>query len=103
VVQKIVEEIAELKNKIDAIEMDEELTTEEITLSCTVLQEKLSKLAQQRHNDARLSSQIRNKLEGEVISKYWMGINKPHTSREITHCLVKDNRAEVLQYETNSK
>jgi hypothetical protein len=83
--------------------MDEELTTEEITLSCTVLQEKLSKLAQQKHNDARLSSQIRNKLEGEVISKYWTGINKPHAPREIIHRFVKDKRAEVPQYETNSQ
>jgi hypothetical protein len=103
VVPKIVEEIAELKNKIDAIEMDEELTEEEITLSCTVLQEKLSKLAQQKHNDARLSSQIRNRLEGEVITKYWTGINKPHTPREIIHRLAKDTCAEVPQYEVNSK
>ncbi|KAJ7308559.1 hypothetical protein DFH08DRAFT_792658 [Mycena albidolilacea] len=103
VVPTIVEEIVELKNKIDAIEMDEELTEEEIKLSCTVLQEKLSKLAQQKHNDTRLGSQIRNRLEGEVITKYWTGINKPYAPREIIHRLVKDTRAEIPQYETNSK
>jgi hypothetical protein len=53
--------MAELKNKIDMIEMDEELTEEEIS---TLLQEKLTTLAKQKHNDARLSSQIRNRLEG---------------------------------------
>jgi hypothetical protein len=100
VVSRIVEEIVELKNKIDAIEMDKELTEEEITLSCTVLQEKL---AQQRHNDARLSSQIRNRLEGEVITKYWTGINKPHAPWEIIHRLVKDTRVEVPQCKMNSK
>jgi hypothetical protein len=35
--------------------MDKELTEEEIKLLCTVLQEKLSKLAQQRHNDVHLT------------------------------------------------
>jgi hypothetical protein len=74
----MVEEMAELKNKIDMIEMDEERAEEEMS---TLLQEKLTTLAKQKHNDALLSSQIRNRLEGEVITKYWTGINKPH--REI--------------------
>jgi hypothetical protein len=45
----------------------------------------------------------RNRLEGEVITKYWTGINKPHAPREIIRRFVKNTQAEVPQYETNSK
>ncbi|KAJ7613862.1 Endonuclease/exonuclease/phosphatase, partial [Mycena polygramma] len=74
-VPQIVEEIAELKNKIDLIENDKDLSEDEIVLSCAVLQEKLTKLEQKRHRDTRLAAQVRNRMEGEVISRYWSGIN----------------------------
>jgi hypothetical protein len=48
VVPKIVEYMAELKNKIDLIMGYAELTEDEKTLSCAVLQDKLSKPAQKR-------------------------------------------------------
>ncbi|KAJ7208683.1 Endonuclease/exonuclease/phosphatase, partial [Mycena pura] len=75
VVPQIVEEIAETKNKIDLIENDEDLSEEDILLSCVVLQEKLTKLEQKRHRDTRLTAQVRNRMEGEVINRYWTGTN----------------------------
>ncbi|KAK6988539.1 hypothetical protein R3P38DRAFT_2446522, partial [Favolaschia claudopus] len=62
VIPKLTEEIAEIKNKMDIIVNDKELTEEEKTLSGAVLQEKLSKLEKQRHNGSRLSAQVRNRL-----------------------------------------
>jgi hypothetical protein len=103
IVPKMVEEIAEVKNKIDLIENDKDLSEEEIVLSCAVLQEKLTKLEQKRHQDTRLTAQVRNRMEGEVINRYWTGINKPHKPREIIHRLRKDGNGELPQYEIHSQ
>ncbi|KAK7007352.1 Endonuclease/exonuclease/phosphatase, partial [Favolaschia claudopus] len=104
VVPKLTEEIAEIKNKMDIIANDKELTEEEKTLSGAVLQEKLSKLEKQRHNGSRLSAQVRNRLEGEVISSYWTQINKPHKPRDIIARLRNSASTEdIPRYETNSK
>ncbi|KAJ7141072.1 hypothetical protein C8R44DRAFT_604515 [Mycena epipterygia] len=104
VVPRIVEEMAELKNKMDIIAADTQLTDEEKALSGAVLQEKLSKLEQKRHRGTRQSARIRNRLEGEVIGPYWTKINKPHKPRDIVHRLRKAaNPEEPPSYETNSK
>ncbi|KAJ7487493.1 hypothetical protein B0H11DRAFT_2408084 [Mycena galericulata] len=82
VVPKIVQEIAELKNKMDLIVADDDLSEEEKSLS----------------------AQVRNRLEGEVISTYWTQINKPHKPRELIQRLRKNtNPEDPPQYETNSK
>ncbi|KAJ7620572.1 hypothetical protein DFH06DRAFT_1010723, partial [Mycena polygramma] len=105
VVPKIVEDIAEIKNKMDVINANPDLTEDERTLSGAVLQEKLTRLEQKRHRGSRLTAQIRNRIEGEVIGAYWTQINKPHAPREIVHRLRKDNGSPdaLPQYETNSK
>ncbi|KAK7007330.1 hypothetical protein R3P38DRAFT_2553515, partial [Favolaschia claudopus] len=105
VVPKLTEEIAEIKNKMDIIVNDKELTEDEKALSGAVLQEKLSRLEKQRHSGSRLSAQVRNRLEGEVISTYWTQINKPHKPRDIINRLRKgiENIEDSPQYETNSK
>ncbi|KAK6978285.1 hypothetical protein R3P38DRAFT_2449212, partial [Favolaschia claudopus] len=43
----------------------------------------------QNHKKARISANIRNRLEGEVISKYWSMINKPQKPRDVIHRLRK--------------
>jgi hypothetical protein len=83
VVPKIVKDMDELKNKIDLIAADPNLSEEERKLSGVVLQEKLTKLEQRRHRSARLTAQVRNRLEGEVIGTYWTEINKPRKPRDL--------------------
>ncbi|KAJ7029730.1 hypothetical protein C8F04DRAFT_962517, partial [Mycena alexandri] len=77
VVPKIVEEIDELKNKIDLAQnpKDKTLTEEEKILSCAVWQEKLTALERKQHHKTRLTAQVNNRLHGEVIGPYWTAIN----------------------------
>ncbi|KAJ7083533.1 Endonuclease/exonuclease/phosphatase, partial [Mycena epipterygia] len=104
VVPKIIEEMADLKNKMDVIAADTLLSDQDKAISGAVLQEKLSKLEQKRHKSTRQAAQIRNRLEGEVIGPYWTRINKPHKPRDIIHRLRKASNTEDLpSYETNSK
>ncbi|KAJ7247771.1 hypothetical protein C8J57DRAFT_1080656, partial [Mycena rebaudengoi] len=77
IVPKIVQEIAVLETQLDLILADRTLTEEERKLSSVTVVEKLVQLQKQRYRVSRLSAQIRNRLEGEVISRYWSMINKP--------------------------
>ncbi|KAK7000162.1 Endonuclease/exonuclease/phosphatase, partial [Favolaschia claudopus] len=105
VVPKIAEEIAKLQNQRDTLWNDPELSEDDRKLSCVVLEEKIAKLMKQKHNDARLTAQVRNRLEGEVIGEYWSRINKPHKPRDVISRLRKptEDPEEQAQYETNSK
>ncbi|KAJ6531215.1 hypothetical protein B0H19DRAFT_848702, partial [Mycena capillaripes] len=64
-------------------------------------------LQKKRHRASRLSAQVRNRLEGEIIGRYWSRINKPHKPRDIIFRLRKNptptDPEELPQYETNSK
>jgi hypothetical protein len=68
VVPKITQEIAALETKLHLINSDEDITEEEKRLSSVVVIEKLAELQKKRHKSARLSAQVRNRLEGEIIS-----------------------------------
>ncbi|KAJ7017556.1 Endonuclease/exonuclease/phosphatase, partial [Mycena alexandri] len=75
VIPKIDKEIKELEAELDII-LAQDLPDEERKLSGAILTEKLAKLHQKRSRDARESSEIRNRLYGETISRYWSLINK---------------------------
>ncbi|KAJ7232813.1 hypothetical protein C8J57DRAFT_1091044, partial [Mycena rebaudengoi] len=75
IVPKIVQEIATLETKLDLILADRMLTEEERKLASVTVVEKLVQLQKQRYRVSRLSAQIRNCLEGEVISRYWSMVN----------------------------
>ncbi|KAJ7022462.1 Endonuclease/exonuclease/phosphatase, partial [Mycena alexandri] len=104
VVPKIIEEIADIENKIDIILKDRTLNEEERTLSCAVLVEKLTQLQRRKHTDSRLDAQVRNRLEGQMIGRYWSMLNRENKPREVIHRLRKPGDPEAEpQYETNSK
>jgi hypothetical protein len=99
------QDIEELEAKLDDILNNQDLNQEERTLSAAVLTEKLVRLEQQRHKTARMTAQIRNRLEGEVIGRYWSRLNKPTKPRDIIHRLQKESEdleAEPI-YETDSR
>ncbi|KAJ7244520.1 hypothetical protein C8J57DRAFT_1082995 [Mycena rebaudengoi] len=104
VVPKIIQDIAEQENKLDAILADKTLSEEDRKLSSATVVEKLVQLQKQRYRTSRMMAQIRNRLEGEIIGRYWSMINKPKKPREIVSRLRKNTGPEGhVQYETNSQ
>ncbi|KAK7016575.1 Endonuclease/exonuclease/phosphatase, partial [Favolaschia claudopus] len=95
------------RRPLETILGDKTLQNDERILSAAVLTEKLTRLYVQQHSKARINARIRNKLEGEVISKYWSMINKPKKPRDIIHRLRKPRAPNAPEdappiYETNS-
>ncbi|KAK6972174.1 Endonuclease/exonuclease/phosphatase [Favolaschia claudopus] len=103
-IPQITQEITALEDKIGTINADANLTEEERRLSGAVLIEKLAELERKRFKAARLTAQVRNRLEGETISRYWSMINKPSKPRELIHRLKKEIHPNgTVEYEKNSK
>ncbi|KAJ7328025.1 Endonuclease/exonuclease/phosphatase [Mycena albidolilacea] len=108
VVPKMDAEIEVVEQRLKDVLADDALSEEERKLSGAVFTEHLAALHRTRFRDSRKTAQARNRLEGEVISKYWSMINKPRKPRDIIDRLLKDESAKTLdpvnyKYETNSK
>lgn len=69
-VPKIIQDITELENKLDIILAGPDMTNEEKKTLGASLTEKLGQLQLKRYNAKKMSVQIRNKLEGEIIGRY---------------------------------
>jgi exonuclease III len=80
---RIDREIKELEAQLASAVNDDQKTPGERALQATVLTEKIGKLAGERHKVARTAAAARNHLEGEVISKYWSGINADRAPRDV--------------------
>ncbi|KAJ7581352.1 Endonuclease/exonuclease/phosphatase, partial [Mycena floridula] len=91
VIPKMDREIKELDVKLDNINNDPLLSPEDKMLSSAVITEKLTKLELKRHRIKRENARAKNRLEGEVIGKYWSRINKPKKPKEIIWRLRKRN------------
>ncbi|KAK7040434.1 DNase I-like protein, partial [Favolaschia claudopus] len=105
IIPKMEKEIADYETRLNEILGDQTMNEEERKLSAAVITEKIVQLEQKRHRSARLTAQIRNRIEGEVIGKYWTMLNKPAKPREVIHRLriTPENPDEEPTYETNSK
>jgi exonuclease III len=105
IIPKIIKEIAELEAKLNAILEDDGLSDDEKKIAGALLTEKLAQLQIQRYNAKKMSTQVRNRLEGEIIGRYWSRLNKPSKPREIIQRLKKNTGADEAppQYETNSQ
>ncbi|KAJ7266032.1 Endonuclease/exonuclease/phosphatase, partial [Mycena rebaudengoi] len=104
VVPGLLKDIAELELKLKVIVNDQTVSQEERVLSGAVITEKLAKLQMRRHSNSRMSAQVKNRLEGEIIGRYWSSINKSKKPRELISRLKKSPpEAEVVEYEKNSK
>uniref|UniRef100_A0A0W0FZD8 Uncharacterized protein n=1 Tax=Moniliophthora roreri TaxID=221103 RepID=A0A0W0FZD8_MONRR len=68
IIPKIKREINDITFKLEAISKGPTLDDEERALSKAVFYQKLVELETKQHNAARLSSQAKNRLEGEPIS-----------------------------------
>ncbi|KAJ7347214.1 Endonuclease/exonuclease/phosphatase, partial [Mycena albidolilacea] len=106
VVPKMDAEIEKVEQDLKNVLADEALSDEERKLSGAVFTEHLAALHRKRFRDSRKTAEVRNRLEGEVISKYWSMINKPKKPRDIIDRLLKDTSAldpADYSYESNSK
>ncbi len=82
-IRQIEAEIAAIENS--GISFSEEEPPENLM----ALHSKLDELVQKHHRKWQEVAQARNALEGEVISKYWSGINKPLKLRDTIKQLKK--------------
>ncbi|KAJ7605533.1 Endonuclease/exonuclease/phosphatase, partial [Mycena polygramma] len=104
-IPKIILDIEELEKNLKAINANEETPAEERKLASVMVIEKLAELQQKRYKAAKMSAQVRNRLEGEIISRYWSMINKTVKPRDIIQRLKIETDPHPLgpRYETNSK
>ncbi|KAJ7087810.1 Endonuclease/exonuclease/phosphatase, partial [Mycena epipterygia] len=105
IVPKITQSIAELELRLKNVLDDTEESDESRKLSSAPIIEELTKLQMKRYKSNRLSAQARNRLEGEIIGRYWSMINKKQKPRDVIHRLKKEGTGidEPITYETDSK
>jgi len=98
--QKLQEELKTLRNGPQdkgVIIQAQELTT------------KITQLEQQHHQVMRTSAQVKNRLEGETMLKYWVRLNKDIKPRDLIYALKKPVQGEarstpnVESHEKNSQ
>ncbi|KAJ7938730.1 hypothetical protein B0H13DRAFT_1851316 [Mycena leptocephala] len=69
--------------------------------------QRLAKAQVKKHHDSRLSAQVRNRLEGEIIGSYWSALNRAKKPREMIRRLLKPGHDPLgdatAKYETYSK
>jgi exonuclease III len=100
-IPKIEKDISTLKKKLTETLNNTETTTGEKQLQAMLLQEEMDTLEKARHMSARSNIAVRNRLEGETISKYWTQINKAKTPRDTIQAL-KYPESDPAKYEKNS-
>jgi ribonuclease HI/exonuclease III len=88
---------SELKSVLNAQNTDEQ----DKILSGISLQEQIENLEKIKHHNTRSQMDIRNKLEGETISKYWTQLNKAKTPRDTIYALKHPDKSPPT-YETKS-
>lgn len=87
VIPKIDNTIRRLKDQIKETLNSPGHDSEQQYRSAGILEERIAKLENKRHNNKRVHIAAHNKLEGETISKYWSQVNKTRKPRDIIHCL----------------
>jgi exonuclease III len=76
-------QIKELERELRETVNDSWMLQAEKAEKATEITEKIAKIAGERHSITRTAAAARNHLEGEVISKYWSGINANRKPRDI--------------------
>jgi hypothetical protein len=75
--------IIELEKRLSAVVNERDSPQEDRAARALEITEKIAKLAGERHQSTRVAAAARNHLEGEVISRYWSGINANRKPRDI--------------------
>jgi exonuclease III len=80
---KLDKQIKDLERELKETVNDNWMMQAERAEKATEITEKIAKIAGERHSITRTAAAARNHLEGEVISKYWSGINANRKPRDI--------------------
>lgn len=88
---------ADLKLTLNAKNKSEE----SIIADAGVLEKKITGLENLRHAVIQMATKIRDKIEGETISKYWSNINAERKPRDVIFGLHKPN-TEPTDYVTDT-
>ncbi|KDQ32106.1 hypothetical protein PLEOSDRAFT_154311 [Pleurotus ostreatus PC15] len=85
---KILRDIEALKKDLLATEGSQD---ESQDLTSRLIEEKIAVLEKRRHNKIRDLGKVRNRLEGETNSRYWMQTNKDLKPRDVIFALKDPN------------
>lgn len=101
-------EIPKLKKRIEDMKKDlkqilnaKNKSEESIIADAGVLEKKITSLENLRHAAIRMATKIRDKIEGETISKYWSNVNAERKPRDVLFGLHKPN-TEPAEYVTDT-
>jgi exonuclease III len=90
-IPKITQEILTQEVKMSEINNNLALSEDDRKMSTAAIIEKIASLESKRFKQSRISAAARDKLEGEVITKYWVGINTGKTPRDTMKELRSEN------------
>ncbi|KAJ7101501.1 Endonuclease/exonuclease/phosphatase, partial [Mycena belliarum] len=100
-------EIKKLEADLKAVLNDPTIPEDEVIISAALLTERLARTHISKHEKSRISARIKNRLEGEMIGKYWSAINKTKKPREVLRRLLKPAHDvptnPTAKYETDSQ
>lgn len=100
-------EIRKLEEDLQATLNNPEIPEAEVILSAALLTERLAKIHVAKHEKSRISAKIKNRLEGEVIGRYWSAVNKSKKPRDVLRRLLKPGHNPLgntaAKYETDSQ
>ncbi|KDQ32524.1 hypothetical protein PLEOSDRAFT_153793 [Pleurotus ostreatus PC15] len=96
---KIIREISTLRKDLQNIDGSEDPSE---VMTARLIAEKIADLEKRRHNKIRSLGRVKNRLEGETNSRYWMQINKELKPRDMKFSL-KDPNKPGNEAETVSK
>ena len=110
IVPKLVMKIRDCEEELGKINNDGDRPDEERACEAAAVVKKIAELERQRHLQKRTNVAVRDRLEGETISRYWTKVNKEVKPQDVIHALRKpgpvDGQEGVVvggQYETKSK
>ncbi|KAF9492426.1 DNase I-like protein, partial [Pleurotus eryngii] len=96
---KILRDIGTLRKDLQQIDGSQDPSE---VMTARLIADKIADLEKKRHNKIRELGRVKNRLEGEMNSRYWMQINKELKPRDMIFSLKNPNIAEAAA-ETVSK
>ncbi|KAF8957775.1 Endonuclease/exonuclease/phosphatase, partial [Flammula alnicola] len=91
IVPKITQAIRNYEKDLEQVNNDEERTEAEKAEESSKITEKIAELQRKKHAKKRIDVAVRNRIEGETVSKYWTQINKEVKPRDMIYALAKPN------------
>ena len=89
IVPKILQDLRKCEEELERINNDTERPENERIAESSRITEKVVELERKRHMKRRGEVAVRNRLEGETISRYWTQINKNVKPRDVIYALRK--------------